>query len=379
MKNILIINTRTNILPLFDFFETLSNAGYSLYLHSKSPKLINKFKENNFKAKKIFGWPDKLNFFLLLIFILSLPLNLLFSLFYLSFLKFNKKISAITVFTWEEKILFTMVAKLLKLKIIWLECPGEYYNNPSPILIKISKLFSSWAKIITITDITKKELVKLKWNREKISVLNPGIKLKHYRQDNIFSRIAEEEKKNLNKKFFSIGTIIELNNNQKIETLFRAAKTCLSVIPNLQIIIIGEGEERKSLGWLSKKLGIDSLIWFVGEQSYLKKWLENLDIYIVTAKQITIRDFKQTLEAQVCRIPIIGHTNTGLNSIIENNNTGILLENDNSDDLALAIIKLYKDKRKRKEIGKAGQERVVNNFSIEKMVERFINIIQTVE
>lgn len=379
MKKILIVNTKTDISSLFDFFETLNNAGYSLYLRSFSPKLVNKFKKNKIQAKKIFGWPAKLNFLLLIIFIILIPLNLLIILFNLSFLKYKNKISVLIIFTLEEKILFTPIAKLLKLKIVWLECPKEHYNNPSPTLIKISKLFSPWAKIIAVTDIAKKEFVKLKWNSELITVLNPGIKLKHYHQDNIFSRIAEEEKKNVNKKFFSIGTIIDLNDNQKIETLFRAAKICLSVIPSLQIIVIGEGEEKKSLGWFSKKLGIDSLVWFVGKQSYLKKWLENLDIYIITAKQLTIKDFKQTLEAQVCGVPIIGFVNTGIDNIITNNKTGILLEKDSNDELAQAIISLYKVKRLRKELGKSCREQVINNFGIKKMAEQFINIIQAKE
>ena len=188
--------------------------------------------------------------------------------------------------------------------------------------------------------------------------------------------MAEEEKKNLNKKFFSVGTAADLNNSQKIETLFRAAKNCLSVIPNLQIIIIGDGENKKSLDWLSKKLGIDGLVWFVGKQSYLKKWLENLDICVITANQPQISDFKKILEAQACGIPAIGFHNTGQNNIIEQGKTGILLDKNNSDDLALAIINLFKNKKNRQKLGKAGQEQVVNNFSVEKMVEQFINIMR---
>ncbi|RLC38620.1 hypothetical protein DRH27_01875 [Candidatus Falkowbacteria bacterium] len=376
MNNILIINTSTNILSLFDFFEKLNSEGYSFFLKSYNPEIIDKFKKNNFPTKKIFGWPTKLNFLLLFIFIILIPFNLLIILFNLSFLKYKNKISTIIVFTFEEKILYTPIAKLLKLKIIWLDCPGEFYNNPSLILIKISKLFSSWAKIIAVTDIAKKKLLKLKWNSELITVLNPGIKLNHYHQANIFSRIAEEEKKNINKKFFSVGTIIELNSNQKIEIVFRAAKTCLSVVPNLQIIVIGEGEKRKSLNWLSKKFEIDSLVWFVGKQRYLKKWLENLDVYVVSANNLTINDFKQTLEAQACGIPAIGFAGTGIDNIILNSQTGILLKKDNSEELAQTIISLYRDKRLRKEIGKACREQVINNFGIEKMVEQFINIIQ---
>ena len=62
----------------------------------------------------------------------------------------------------------------------------------------------------------------------------------------------------------------------------------MPVIPNIQLIIIGEGEERKNLSWLAKKMEIDNLVWLVGEQEQLKKWLDSFDVFLALGEKYDI-------------------------------------------------------------------------------------------
>ena len=231
------------------------------------------------------------------------------------------------------------------------------------------------AEIITFNNLTKNEIEKIGAPPKNISVIFPAIKLKqHESQDNIFSGIARADTK-FNRKFFTIGTEINLNKKQKIETLFSAVKNCLPIIPNIQLIIIGEGEEKKNIAWLAKKMGLETIVWFVGAQNNLNKWVDNLNIYIMTGEFPAISDFNAVLKAMAGGLPVIGPKNAGLEDIVYENKTGVLLEADNGEMLARQIIKLHRDKRLRLKIGELAKERVELYFTLEKQINEFKKII----
>lgn len=377
-KNILIVSSHSDINPLFDLWEELNHKGYSFYLLSNDTGLLAKFKERNWFSKKIWLWPNLANPFSVLIFTISLPLQCLMALTYLLYLKTNKKIELIVCFNWPEKLIVTPVAKILQLKIFWLECPDINYAILNRLLKYLYKLNSYQVQIITLTSLTKTRLECIGAKQKNIHLIQPGIKLSHWQhQENIFTKLAQAKQNNLSRKFFTLGTATQLNHKQNIEILFQAIHKSLTVIPNIQLIIIGEGKERKNLAWLAKKMEIDNLVWFVGEQTYLKKWLDNLDIFIFVNKTLGLADLNYALCALLAGLPIIGPNSVGLEDIIQNNKNGILTEMDNSDILAQHIINLEQNRNLRTRLGQQGKTIISQYFSLDRMTEQFIEVIKS--
>ncbi|MFH1661945.1 MAG: glycosyltransferase [Candidatus Falkowbacteria bacterium] len=330
IKNILVINSsKNNKQNLNNLFEKLKQKGYNFFFEKK----------------------------------LSLILK--------------RKVDLIICFNLKEKILITLIAKIFKIKIIWIEFPGFDYKKIIKPFFWLYKFNSKFAQILVFTEATKNNLQKLKI--KNIKIIPAGIELKNSEyQDNIFNKLAESKNNNFNKKYFTIGTVVDLNNNQKIENLFQAVKICLTIIPNIQLIIIGDGEERKNLIWLSKKMQIDNLVWFVGGQSEkqanLKKWLNSFDLFITANKNLNFIDLNILLMVMESGLPIISFDDLGIENIIDNKSGATIKANDNKA-LADEIIKLYQDKRLRYEIGKNAKKRVCEYFSIDKMAEELIFII----
>jgi glycosyltransferase involved in cell wall biosynthesis len=167
-----------------------------------------------------------------------------------------------------------------------------------------------------------------------------------------------------------------LDQKQKIETIFQAMKICLPVIPNLQLIVIGEGRERKNLAWLAKKMKIENLVWLVGEQEQLKKWLDSFDIFLAAGDALKLDDCGNILEAMAAGLPVLGPRNIGLENLVVENKTGALIEADNSEMLARQIIKLHQDKKLRVHLGKNGQERASRLFTLEEMTAKLEQIFK---
>ena len=380
MKAIIINSKKKDNPYLFNIFQELKTRGFSFYYFSTK-----NYKLNNLKLpiKKIFVGPKLNNNFKSLLFIFFLPFLIFWYFFIILNYKYKKKIKTIICLNWNEKIIFSSIAKILKLKIIWLENPEINYSLKPKILILLYRFFSKKVKIICFINFTKTQLKNLKIKDNNINLILPGIKLKQLkRQETIYTDLVKTEQKNNKTKFFTLGIISKLEKNNQIENLFKAIKNSLTVIPNLQLIVVGDGAERKNLIWLAKKMEIDNLVWFVGgpekeEQSFrLKKWLDSFDIYIAINEETYLSDLAIILKAMACSLPIIGFVNQGYEDIIIHDKTGLLTEAGNAESLTQEIIKLQQNKRLRLNLGKNAQNLVDKKFTIDKMVGELAKILK---
>jgi glycosyltransferase involved in cell wall biosynthesis len=375
VKKIIIFNSENTDTALFDYLAGINNQEYIIYIYSRNLKKLEKFKAPNIHISKLF-LPDLNKKICIFLFIIFFPIWYLLIFFYLLALKI-KKIRTIICINQCEKIIFTPLAGLFRFNNIWIECPEINLNKLKFFSKKIYLIFSRLAKILVFADITKKNLISLGVIPDRIILLPPGIRLNNYqRQENIFVKLAQTEQAVKNHKYFTIGTVANLNNKNKIELLFQAAKKCLTVIPNLQLIIIGDGKERKPLTWLAKKMEIDNLIWFVGEQNFLRKWFDALNIYIYTDELLCLDGIRATFYAMSAGLPVIGQSDIGLEEFIFENKNGILVERDNSEDLAQALIRLKQNRRLYDILSQNNKLVVAEKFEISKTLNILENILK---
>jgi len=368
MTKILVINSspEKNCL-LMHAFKELAQKKFSFSLWSAEQPIIEQFREKNWPAKKIYLGPELNNYFNLILYAwLFLFLQFKFLL-ALSILKFKRQIDLIVCFNFNEKIIFTLPARLLGLKVVWLEGTELNYRRLNCLLAALYRLNGKLAKIIAFSNFSKLQLKNLGLAENKIELVAPGAKLASF-QENIFNKLAVANQANYHRKYFTVGAITALNQKQKIEAIFQAIKISLPLIPNLQLIIIGGGEERKSLTWLAKKMEIENLVWLVGEQEQLKKWLDSFDVFLAAGDKLMLDDYGHIIEALAAGLPVLAPRNIGLEDLIIENKTGALHEADNSEMLARQIIKLRQDKKLRQHLGKNGRERIKQLFTMENMV-----------
>lgn len=377
IKKIYLINSKSNCRPLAPYLSALNCSEAEFSIYSSDKELINICHNKKIKAKKIYYlslWHKKKLLFLL--FLITLPFHFLVAFLWLIKQKFWSKLNTLICVDKTEKILFTPIAKILKIEIFWLELlPIKKSSIIKPSFFK--KLFYNKQKIICFTNFAKTELSKYGFNAQNILKINPGINLdKLLHQDTIFNKFAQSHTQEKNHKFFTIGTSLDLNKEQYLETLFQAVKKSLTVIPNIQLIIVGNGPERKKLTWVAKKLDIGNLVWFVGHQIYLRKWLENFDIYVVSQKNIDLKNLRATFEAMAAKLPIIAPEKIGYRDIISDPYKNNIISMSSSDDMAKAIISLQQDKRKRLNIGNQNNEKVLKNYNLKNSFEQLKQILE---
>lgn len=377
-KNILIINSNQDkTVPLSGFFKKLAQNNHKLFLLSAQSGLLDFFKQNKWSCKKRLFGPAPDNNFKAIVFAAAIPILIAVYSFNLICRKYKKNISAVICMGYNDKIIISLIAGLLKLKIIWLELPNADYNHLPKFFAALYKFSSKRAIIVVFNSFSKTRLSLLGISENQIVKIPFGIELNQYKfQENIFNELAQT--KNIaKKKYFTVGAAVDLNSQQNLKSLFGAVKICANIIPDIQLVIIGDGNKRKDLIWLAKKMEIENYVWFVGKQNHLRKWLNNFNIYAAASEKPGLTDYKINLKAMSASLPIIGVSNLGLEDFIESEGRpcGILTDNGNNEELAQSIIKLWQNERLRMEMGENGREKVEKYFSLDKMVEEFEKIL----
>lgn len=358
-----IYNLATNINQEYDIVVAGGEQGYNGELYQKLNKKNIKYIYLKHLKRAINPWRD----FLALIEIIKLIKLEKPDIIHLN----SSKISILGSFA---AFLSKPKTKNQKPKIIY-TVHGWVFNEPvrSGLFYKYAEKFTSWFKdkIICISDYDKQIAIKEKiCNPEKLITIYNGI-----RQIKFLSK--EEARQKINDQLritnyeFLIGTIGNLYKTKGYEYLIEAVRQ-LSTPANrfnfqLLTIIIGEGPKRPELEALIKKYNLGKNIILAGNIKNAASLLKAFDIYVCSSVKEGLS--YTIIEAMQAGLPVVA-TNVGGNpELIKNNQTGLLINSKNPQQIAENIIKLIDNPTLRKKLGEQAKNNSIE-FNLEKMIKK---------
>ncbi|HEY83022.1 MAG TPA: glycosyltransferase family 4 protein [Dehalococcoidia bacterium] len=136
-------------------------------------------------------------------------------------------------------------------------------------------------------------------------------------------------------------------------------------IPELKLIIIGDGEQRQSLQSLINRLRLKNRAFLLGYLAH-DKLPEYLNIADAFCRPSINEGFGISfIEAMACKIPTIGTSVGGITDIIVDGKNGLLVPPENVGELAGAIKKVLNDKNFSDHIAEEGYKAVMEKFTWE--------------
>ncbi len=152
---------------------------------------------------------------------------------------------------------------------------------------------------------------------------------------------------------------------KSIDQLIRAFALASSKNPQIELVIIGDGPERKSLESLTKNLGVEDKIIFTGtlRGEELVRGLQANDIFITASKTENMP--LSVLEAMSAGLPIIAVSEKGLKEIVNNKINGFLVPADDTEAMAKKIIELISDDNLLKQFSAASRATAEAEYSPE--------------
>jgi len=205
---------------------------------------------------------------------------------------------------------------------------------------------------------------KLPWiySAGKMSVVNNGIDLEFFRpglkQPHTHTILGMQSR------------IVPIKDHP---TLLKAIALLHRQYPELLLMlkIAGDGDALHSLQSLTKQLQIEHLVMFTGSlgEREILHFLHSLDIYVHASLGETMST--AIMQAMACKLMIIASDVTGINNMIENNKTGLLVPVRNETALANTIFSVINNPAKANDISAAAFNHAQLSFNNKTMFAKY--------
>ncbi|AXH11886.1 glycosyltransferase [Halarcobacter bivalviorum] len=179
------------------------------------------------------------------------------------------------------------------------------------------------------------------------------------------------------KEKFKFVNIANLNKNKNQILLINAFSKEFKNNKNVKLSILGDGPEYNNLRNEIDKLNMQEQIRLLGfaPRNHVLEELRNSDAFVLTSKYETFGVV--AIEAMSCGLPIIATKCGGPESIIENDDLGILVKNNDLKELSIFMKDMYENIEKYD--SRKIRNHVVNNFSEKAVFSKLISIYKKVK
>lgn len=262
-----------------------------------------------------------------------------------------------------------LLARLLRVPLVVYQRGEEWHSRAARALARMVTLY------MANSEATKRDLVALGVPPGRIRVIYPPVDLERFNPGVDARRQREEFGVSADQPCFGIfGTLLEWKGHH---VFLEAARRVMDEVPKARAFVIGEAPERgrayrEELDRLVDRLGIAERVIFAGFREDVPELMQLLRV--VVHASVTPEPFGRVIaEAMAMAKPVVATSAGGPLEIVEDGATGYLVEADDPEGMARAIIRLLTDTPRADRFGRRGHETVVARFSAEahaRMVEQ---------
>lgn len=229
-------------------------------------------------------------------------------------------------------------------------------------------------KSIAISRATLDKCVEIGLESEKFGIIPYGV-------DTDFFHPVDIPKNENIFQVLSVGYLIERKGHKY---LIMAMKEILKERDDVRLKIVGSGPLEGELKKLITDLRLDfyvEILKNVSDDELLK--LYNISDLFVLPSVVDSQGNTEglgvvLLEAMACGLPVVGSDVGGITSIIEDEDTGLIVPEKDSFGLSLSIIRFITDEELKKNIAINGYNLVKEKYTWEKITKHYLNVYQNI-
>lgn len=170
---------------------------------------------------------------------------------------------------------------------------------------------------------------------------------------------------------FVVGTVARLAPEKDLGTLLRAFSTVVAAFPDARLVLAGGGAERPVLEALSRTLGLDASVLFLGERRDVEALLPAFDVTALSSVREGLP--LSLLEAMAAGLPAVATEVGGLPDLLSAGG-GRLVPPSSPETLAGALLDYARDPARRLADGLAARARVEARHGEDAMVRRYVDL-----
>jgi colanic acid/amylovoran biosynthesis glycosyltransferase len=236
--------------------------------------------------------------------------------------------------------------------------------------VKYQRMFTAAGAIVAVSRDMERQLLMLGAPREKLFYSPYGV------DTNLFSG-AEPAK--VPPIFVAVGRFVDKKAPHLTLLAFKEVwKRC----PDARLIMIGDGELWESCKQLARAMEISHIIEFLGPRPHVELafTMRQVRAFVQHSIRTTYGDSEGTpivvLEAGAAGIPVVATRHAGIQDVVIDGETGLLVHEGDVEGMARGMIRLAEDPELAGRLGRAARNRIVAEWSIEKSIGQLWNIME---
>lgn len=171
---------------------------------------------------------------------------------------------------------------------------------------------------------------------------------------------------------FTLINVARHDENKNQAALIRCFARMHREDANTRLLLLGDGDTHQNLVRLVDELGLSDAVEFTGNIPNTEDYYAVSDVYVqcshVEAMPISV------LEAMAAGLPIVATDVGGLRDVVKDN--GILVADNDEEALYQAILSIYKQDEKKSKAMCEESQRIVQDYSSERMAQKYEKIYQ---
>lgn len=203
---------------------------------------------------------------------------------------------------------------------------------------------------------------------KKLSMVRNGINVKEFR-DRRTDRNKLLEKYRLPPEGLLIGIVARLSWEKDIQTLVESFALLAGNKRNVNLGIVGDGEERAKLESIAGERGISDKVFFLGFQRNIAEILSIFDIFVLSS----IREGTSVtlIEAMASGLPVVVTDVGGNGELIKDGVNGFVVPVRGINEMKQALLRLIENRQMAQDMGKRNSEVSAQKYDIQDTIAAY--------
>ncbi|MFC1658433.1 glycosyltransferase family 4 protein, partial [Candidatus Omnitrophota bacterium] len=231
--------------------------------------------------------------------------------------------------------------------------------------------------VITVSEGVKQSIKTAKIEESKVKVIYNGIDQNEYKIS-VEQTASIKREFNLDNNCKIVGQVGQIIKRKGIMYFIKMAELVMKEMQNVKFLLVGD--DKNEPGYMREMQGlVDNLklskhIIFTGFRKDIPQLISLMDIAVLSSLAEGLG--MVLIEAMFLNKPVIATDIPGVNEVIENNITGLLVPPRDYRAMAKGVLTLLSDKDYAARLVKSAKNKVLSEFTIERQIKEIADIYE---
>jgi glycosyltransferase involved in cell wall biosynthesis len=228
------------------------------------------------------------------------------------------------------------------------------------------------ARIVAVSHFVERSVVESGIPADRVSVIYDGLRIP--------PEISQTQRDSSRKQLGvppgipCIGNVAAFVPEKGHALLLHAFAKLRARIPECVLLLRGEGPELTTLQSLARELRVAEAVKFLPRAVEIETMFAAMDVFAFPSHEEPLGS--ALLAAMAHALPVVAIARGGVPEVVEEGKNGLLVKDLNREALFATIASLVDHPDEAKRLGKAARESAIDYFSVDRMVERTIQLYE---